>query len=70
MQRSPSREANSHSTIQEILRLFGTRRFIIIFKRARHWSVSWVTWIQSTSSNSVRYYHELQMISEDNNAAT
>jgi hypothetical protein len=28
---------------------YGTRRFITLFARARHWSLSWARWIQSIS---------------------
>jgi hypothetical protein len=35
---------------------YGTRRFITMFTRARHWSLSWVRWIQSTSSHPVSIY--------------
>jgi len=36
---------------------YGTRRFIIVFTRARQWSLSCSRWIQSTASHpsSVRY---------------
>jgi hypothetical protein len=30
----------------------GNRRFIIEFTRARHWSLSWASWVQSTPSPS------------------
>jgi hypothetical protein len=32
--------------------IYGTWRFITVFTRARHRSLSWATWIQSTSSYS------------------
>jgi len=32
---------------------YGTRRFITVFRTARHWSVSWARWIQSTPSHTV-----------------
>jgi hypothetical protein len=38
---------------RKILRLYGTRRFIIAFTRARIWSLSWARWIQSTLSCTV-----------------
>jgi hypothetical protein len=31
---------------------YGSRRFITIFTRARHWSLTWARWIQSTPSHS------------------
>jgi hypothetical protein len=37
---------------QIILHLYETRRFINVFTRTRHWSLSWVRWIQSTNSHS------------------
>jgi hypothetical protein len=30
--------------------LYGTRSFIIVFIRARHWSLSWASWMQSIPS--------------------
>jgi len=44
-EQSPSWEANSHSGSQEIPRLYGTRRFITVFPRARHWSLSSARWM-------------------------
>jgi hypothetical protein len=32
---------------------YGTRRFITVFTRACHWSLSWARWIQSTSSHTL-----------------
>jgi hypothetical protein len=32
---------------------YGTRRFITVFTRTRHWSLSWARWIQSTPSHTV-----------------
>jgi hypothetical protein len=55
MEHSPSSEANSsslRSASQEIPRLYGIR-FIAVFIRACHWSLSWARWIQSTSSNHI-----------------
>jgi len=43
----------SQSVSQEIPRLYGSRRFIIVFTRARHWSLCWVRWIQSTASHPI-----------------
>jgi hypothetical protein len=53
MEQSPSWEANSPSASQEIPRLFfATQRFITVFTRARHQSLSWAKWIQSAPSNT------------------
>jgi hypothetical protein len=32
---------------------YGTWRFITIFTRAHHWSISWARWIQSTPSHQI-----------------
>jgi hypothetical protein len=32
---------------------YGTKRFIAVFTRARHWSLSWARWIQSTSCHHI-----------------
>jgi len=37
MVQSPSEEANSCTANQEIPRICGVRRFIIVFTTARHW---------------------------------
>jgi len=50
IEQSHSWETDSHSTSQEIPRLYGTRMFITVFTRARYWSPSWVGLIQSTVS--------------------
>jgi len=46
MHESPSSEANSH--LVEFPAFYGTRRFIIAFRRPRHWSLPRARWIQST----------------------
>jgi hypothetical protein len=33
--------------------LYGTRRFITVFTRAHHWSLSWARWIHCTSSHPI-----------------
>jgi len=49
MKHSSPWEANSHSASREIPHvLWNTRRFITVFKRARHWSISWARCFQST----------------------
>jgi len=46
MEQSPSWEAKSHSANQAIHSAFyGTRRFINMFTRARHWTLPWARWI-------------------------
>jgi len=37
MDQSPYLEANSRATSQKVLRLYGTRTFMIVFTTARHW---------------------------------
>jgi len=32
---------------------YETRRFITVFTTARHWSLSWARWIQSTPSHLI-----------------
>jgi hypothetical protein len=36
--------------IKNILLSYGTRRFITVFTKARHWTLSWASWIQFTPS--------------------
>jgi hypothetical protein len=50
MEKNPSSEATSRSASQEI-RLLWKPKFIAVFTRARHWSLSWAKWIQSTPSH-------------------
>jgi hypothetical protein len=50
---STAREANSRSAGQENPAFYGTLIFITVFTRARHQSLSWVRWIQSTHSNHI-----------------
>jgi len=45
IKQSPSSKTNSHSDSQEIPR--NSRRFITVFIRVRHWSISWAIFIQS-----------------------
>jgi hypothetical protein len=49
MEQSPPWESNNHTARQEIHAIYGTRRFITVFTRAHHWSVSWARFIQYTT---------------------
>jgi hypothetical protein len=53
MEQSPSWEANTHSARQEIPRLYGTRRFITVFTKARHRSLTRTRCIQSTTFHPI-----------------
>jgi hypothetical protein len=54
MKQSPSWEANSRSASQEIpTNFYGTRRFITVFTRPYHRSLSEARWIQSTPSKPI-----------------
>jgi len=44
MEQSLSREASSRSA-NKLLDFYVTQKFIIQFTRARHWSLSWESWI-------------------------
>ena len=46
MEQSPSWEASRPSASQTVPRIYGTRRFITAFTRARHLSLSWARSIQ------------------------
>jgi len=41
-------EVDSRSAVQEIIYPSRRAKFVIVFKRFRHWTLSWVSWIQST----------------------
>jgi hypothetical protein len=48
MELSPSWEPASRSVSQELPpKYFRSRSFITVFRRDRHWSLSWARWIQS-----------------------
>jgi len=49
MEECHSWESNSHSGTPS----YGTRRFIAVFRRARHWSLPRTRWIQSTCSHHI-----------------
>jgi hypothetical protein len=38
-------EADCPSACQKILLSYGTRRFVTVFTQARHWTLSWSSWI-------------------------
>jgi hypothetical protein len=50
-------KADSHSACQKIYVLYGTRRFITVFTKACHWTLSWASRIQFAPSIpvSLRY---------------
>jgi len=50
MEQSHSWEADGRSAGQKFPVSYGNRRFITVFTRARHWSLSRSAWIQSTPS--------------------
>jgi hypothetical protein len=52
MEQSQSSQANSHSSDQ-VSAFYGTKMFITVFTRGRHWSLSWARWIQFTPSQSI-----------------
>jgi hypothetical protein len=48
--------------IEKVPVFYATRRFIIVCTRARHCTLSWTTWVQSTPSHSMNlifyiFYH-------------
>jgi len=44
-------KADRHSARQRTSRLpYGTRKFITVFTKARHWTLSWASWIQFAPS--------------------
>jgi hypothetical protein len=53
MEQGSSSEASSHSASQEIPSLYVIRRFITVFGRACHWSLSWARWIWSAGSHPI-----------------
>jgi hypothetical protein len=50
MELSPSWEAANCAATQELPSIYQTRRFITVFTRALHWSLSWARSIQSIPS--------------------
>jgi hypothetical protein len=55
MELSPFSEAASRLETQEFPNVYGTGRFIIVFPRALHWSLSGVRSIQFISSPLISY---------------
>jgi hypothetical protein len=53
MRHSRSYKLTVTRLVKKFLACYGTRRFITVFTRTRHWSLSWVTWIQSELSHPV-----------------
>jgi hypothetical protein len=53
MDQRPSLEAEGRLANQEISRFFETRRFIIVFTKPSHWTLSWDRLIQSTPSHTI-----------------
>jgi hypothetical protein len=53
MEHSPSWEAKFYLAIHKSPHFYATRRFITMFKRARHWSLSWVKCIHFTLSVTI-----------------
>jgi hypothetical protein len=41
--------------LKKLSTLYETRKFITVFTRARHWSISWDRWIQSIPSQPIHY---------------
>jgi len=39
--------------VKNLPAFYGALRFITVFTRARHWSLSWARWIQSTPSHPI-----------------
>jgi hypothetical protein len=53
MELSPSGGATNSAGTQEFPSIYGTRRFITVFTRALHWSLSWARSIQSIPSHPI-----------------
>jgi hypothetical protein len=53
MELSPSGGAANSAATQEFPSIYGTRRFITLFTRALHWSLSWVRAIQYIPSHPI-----------------
>jgi len=51
MEHSPFKMLIITQDSKEIPRFYGTRSFIIVLTRARHWSLHWTRCIQSTISH-------------------
>jgi hypothetical protein len=55
MEQSPSWEIGRRSVRQDISYVYTTRSFITMFPTARHWSLSWVRWIHSTTYRQISH---------------
>jgi len=50
IQQSPLEKLTVSQLVKKSAAFYGTRMFITVFSRSRHWSLSWARWIQSTPS--------------------
>jgi len=50
MEQNLLEKLTSTQLVKKFPAFYGTRRFITVFTRARHWSESWARWIQSPTS--------------------
>jgi hypothetical protein len=53
MELSPSWEASNCAATQDVPKIYVTRRFITVFTRALHWSISWARSIQSIPAHPI-----------------
>jgi hypothetical protein len=53
IEQSPVEKMIFSQLIKKFPALYGIRSFITVFTRARHWSLSWARWIQSTPSHRI-----------------
>jgi hypothetical protein len=53
MELSPSSEATNWQLLKNFPAFYGTRRFITVYTRALHWSLSWARYIQSIASHPI-----------------
>jgi hypothetical protein len=57
-------KADCHSAYEKIsCFLYGTRRFITVFTKARHWTLSWASWIQFAPSIPISLRSNLMLSS-------
>jgi hypothetical protein len=62
MEQSPNWEDDSRSASQVFPNILWCRRFITVFTRARHCTLMWARWIQSTHSYPFLHVHRLKFV--------
>lgn len=56
---------SKNENVTELIAYYGTRKFITLVTKARHWSLSWAKWIQFTPCHHIYFRHTYSDIPSD-----